>query len=1458
MSRNYPGARHLGLSSVFKSITKSLKPASGNVPVVVNAKVVGGGADMPRLLYQLQNGNLPQRTQAAQEIMASIDRFSISSIPEIWYSARDMCHSKFQPAIRRTAVKLMVLCIRQDEGAVSSRLLYFSDIAGFCEVGGNWVDPEFDIYLKALRELTSDGRDIHDIYVYDGKTTWGGFLLKVTNALSSRITASESDEDAVSNMIKLTTYVSNCFKFNFGLLEEQFVIDIISLIRTPMVTTGDEALLLAFIDLLKSTASFGFLPNQVYGEMIRLLCGISMRKPDLLDACLEVIKLLSAELALALSNVMCDTLVDTALAKYLDLDWDHPSGPEVCSALGALTIIENLLLHMEKEMFLDVALVVENILRRFLAALQTKISLVNSGILRLMSALFATTEKATFPGLFPFQIWYKPNSTIFQVLHTFDLESSSDLSYWTLICSSLYDRLLTHELMVPEDKVIQVLLRKPSVLKEAVTSHILQHYASENMCTLLNTSWRENCRGLLAAFNSDSVNASTRIRVLRMVKASHEKSFSIFGDVNVPKTILLEIILSASEIKNPEVQEYVVSEFLGSLLRSALPHFHSSILNVLSPMLLIFVLPQRILSITSFTSAPSSLQVNSTASTIDGREGVLPLFLILLSKTIAGAFAVTLPQSAQKAAENYKFLVTLLLMCIENGHHLAALNIIRVLVCIRVTEEGYVFLSPHGDVEGIASAFKRSKQSCDGKEKAWAFPESLDFLPSAFLNKPNVHLLLFDSSSSRLGEENDWTIDINLWLDIVARILDQYYHWEIYSYTWTHFCQQMSNIPLFTHQNAVLLRLHKIVCEQLTLNLPKSLVLPTELTKANLQVAIIRCMSGLLGHHDQFSKSEEDNIVNLLLFALGSWEKTAIPCIHILTVCCYELPMSVKRFLTAILNKLQGGVTSAFASSPTLEFLISLLNTPLLTVSFSLNDYRQVIAIAFKYIQFGVDHRKRASSVEMGGAPSYGKNAEVNNLASTEDTETTPRLTEYLLVVSQIVVSRWFTKLELGDRRQISSFIVKNIVLAFNLTSVEDMDESVIALLDIVARFTYSNIPLKITSPGLRTNLEPYNLVHRWIMGHSIVTIGTDPMTGNSRITLRRPTGVLVMNVTIDPSMLPENMDTTKPMILDGYLLLQLLKPMDIKSTSKPLALFDDAATERAISAFDRIPVVSHHKAGIIYIGPGQTEEAEILGNTIGLRAYQDFLDKIGDLIKLKSCDAIYVGGLDRENGTDGDYAVFWSDQLSQLIFHTTTMMPNMAGDKYFASKKRHIGNNYVNVFFDESGEPFNFNVVKSQFNFINIVITPPSKSHSGAKQPFYKVKTYRRSGVPGIFSSSHFKMISLDQVGSYVCNSVLMSDRFARVWNDSVGGVYTTNWHRRVQQIETLRLRTLEMHRQDKLEQESREQEKMAGSTTQSFLEQLQETKLPMPMTTTAITYEHVGPQDGSIYKLVEFNSFV
>lgn len=161
--------------------------------------------------------------------------------------------------------------------------------------------------------------------------------------------------------------------------------------------------------------------------------------------------------------------------------------------------------------------------------------------------------------------------------------------------------------------------------------------------------------------------------------------------------------------------------------------------------------------------------------------------------------------------------------------------------------------------------------------------------------------------------------------------------------------------------------------------------------------------------------------------------------------------------------------------------------------------------------------------------------------------------------------------------------------------------------------------------------------------------------------------------------------------------------------TEKPLLVGSSQIVQRALKVLDIIPPYETHKVGVIYIGPGQcNNETEILRNGFGSVRYMEFLSKLGTLISLLDTDApnYYLGGLE-QNGNDGRFAYIWQDDVMQVIFHVATLMPFKESDPSCNNKKLHIGNNYVTIVYNESGEEYNIYTIKGQFNYANIIIQP-------------------------------------------------------------------------------------------------------------------------------------------------------
>lgn len=262
-------------------------------------------------------------------------------------------------------------------------------------------------------------------------------------------------------------------------------------------------------------------------------------------------------------------------------------------------------------------------------------------------------------------------------------------------------------------------------------------------------------------------------------------------------------------------------------------------------------------------------------------------------------------------------------------------------------------------------------------------------------------------------------------------------------------------------------------------------------------------------------------------------------------------------------------------------------------------------------------------------------------------------------------------------------------------------------------------------------------------------------------------------------------------MILDpSYVVLQLSSYPHGNANARKVE--DSPGLQRFLSTLDRVPVIDTHKVGIMYVAPGQTDEQEILGNSHGSPAYTRFLEGLGRLINLRGQVDVYAGGLEPDE--DGEYAYAWWDDIGQILYHTATMMPSHDHDPHFNFKKRHIGNDYVRIVWNDSGGPYRFDTLTTQFQFVNIVIEPHSLgaisafSNNQHENEYFKVTVQRAPGMTEFAPVGYFKLISAENLPLLVRQLSLLADWFAAVFaqtqKDTARVEVTTNWSARLQAI--------------------------------------------------------------------------
>ncbi|XP_053531955.1 tuberin isoform X2 [Ictalurus punctatus] len=260
-----------------------------------------------------------------------------------------------------------------------------------------------------------------------------------------------------------------------------------------------------------------------------------------------------------------------------------------------------------------------------------------------------------------------------------------------------------------------------------------------------------------------------------------------------------------------------------------------------------------------------------------------------------------------------------------------------------------------------------------------------------------------------------------------------------------------------------------------------------------------------------------------------------------------------------------------------------------------------------------------------------------------------------------------------------------------------------------------------------------------------------------------------------------------------SFVFLQLYhSPFFGNEANKPLLLPKSELIDRAVKVLDQMPPYDTHKIGVVFVGPGQANnEVAILSNEYGSNRYARFLTGLGKLIHLKDCDPdqIFLGGLDHGRyADDGEFTYCWHDDIMQAIFHIATLMPNRESDKSCCNKKRHIGNDFVVVVYNDSGEEYKLGTIKGQFNFVEVVIKPLDYESN-------LVTLQCRRDLEGLVDTTVAKIVSDRNLPLLVRQMALHANMASLVhqYRANPSDAYASKWLARLRHIKRIRIRAQE-----------------------------------------------------------------
>ncbi|XP_041106739.1 signal-induced proliferation-associated 1-like protein 2 isoform X4 [Polyodon spathula] len=129
------------------------------------------------------------------------------------------------------------------------------------------------------------------------------------------------------------------------------------------------------------------------------------------------------------------------------------------------------------------------------------------------------------------------------------------------------------------------------------------------------------------------------------------------------------------------------------------------------------------------------------------------------------------------------------------------------------------------------------------------------------------------------------------------------------------------------------------------------------------------------------------------------------------------------------------------------------------------------------------------------------------------------------------------------------------------------------------------------------------------------------------------------------------------------------------------------------------------HKVGILYCKAGQSTEEEMYNNETAGPAFDEFLDLLGQKVRLKGFSK-YRAQLDNKSDSTGSHSLYTTYKDYELMFHVSTLLPYTASNTQQLLRKRHIGNDIVTIIFQEPGAlPFTPKNIRSHFQHVFVIV---------------------------------------------------------------------------------------------------------------------------------------------------------
>lgn len=1025
--------------------------------------------------------SLNESISSANKLVNWIALYQLGNVAEPWIVAKRLVRHDMPINARMAGFHLFIACVRsRSDLPTVIRLMFFNDILT------EFAREDFDHQVKAMIALTRDGGQISALEnkICIALASWIDRALANLD-LRTTLTRRAVVLDMVhrhEDLRQIINFVINIIKFNFPLIDEEDLVRLVD--RTVLVCkrTGEESDIRQALALFDAIIRYGYIPLQSLSDVVHVVCSVHHSLEKLREeALLVMLNLLRSHMSLATlkalrsiiqgnSNVHDD--VTMGAVEILTTRWTGQSDDISSYTYTVMDFFSSLAVGMttpSKRLDRDRGLLDRVYLDCVLQVLSNKTiaALLNYEDWDVVIHIFITSyrslndrdtplfcQDASRIGIGIGQMHiHEVSNQLLRVLEGYldDTNISLSVSHMAMVWSSFSRNLSAHS-----------------------SEALFRYYADNLSCYPSNPDWSKNIRLL----NKEILANSTTVESVRLLVIRHFADILTLvtntSDSHALHEVILDIFSESQKVPNNSISHEKIAMLILIAQYGKSEHGMRA-LDLLNEITIVMhngkaATPAALENSPSFTMLPSSQHANSAihAKDITSTHTQIPPCEALQDvdrKAVSGLFTVFLQRFTQQPDHLLQHLYSILLEILTSSLRSSQVrkDVLAFLAQLRADSQRNLYL--------FTTARSDSPVLADPSEPGH----------SAYAVIRSTY-----SCSSHLEQIS--VLSMSRYLESICYILETDADWNLISFCIEVAKQQLCNHQLFKDAEIAILHLRAIICEILHRPTDHRIILPSTTKLEDVVTSFVELLALVVAYHTTFSKAQEDEIVLALQQILLKHQKATPACIHTLTICAYEIPLSTTKSLSSILTRLSHLITSTNASVHILEFLSALARLPEQYVNFREEDYRRIFGVALQHIQFATATAQDAIN------------------SGLEDPLKQP-MAAYVLTMAFDTIYAWFLAVKLPSRPKYVKLIVDGLLSANPIS--KTLDASGLVCYDFLARFCYSNAEIKSIDSLFLGFEADQSRSKSWLHGNSILTMKTMNLSGLTEMIVRRPVSIL-------------------------------------------------------------------------------------------------------------------------------------------------------------------------------------------------------------------------------------------------------------------------------------------------------------------------------------------------------------